>query len=252
MAAAVVLAGGHKNALEAEGPKGAYNEALLKIGDKYMIEYVVQALRGSAYVQRIIVAGEATLQAVFSGMTEVTTVPGGETVIASFKNALAELRDFAGKLLIVTGDLPLLTVEAVDHFMASASEREGELFYPVVAKELNDERYPGVQRTYVNLSDGIYTGGNLFLADPGIIERALPAAEKLVAYRKKPVKLASCIGWGVLARYLMGWLSLAQVEEAVSRMMGVRGRVIVSPYPEVGIDVDKVSDLSLARRMLCS
>ncbi|MDX9871979.1 MAG: 4-diphosphocytidyl-2C-methyl-D-erythritol kinase, partial [Clostridia bacterium] len=166
--------------------------------------------------------------------------------------AFKEFKNLSAKLSIVTGDLPLLTTEAVDHFLAAGLSREGDLFYPVVAREANEEKYPGVQRTYVNLQDGVYTGGNLFLIDPVIIDRALPVAEKLVQYRKKPVKLASCIGWGVLVRYLLGRLSLAEAEEAVSKLMGIRGTVIVSPYPEVGIDVDKDSDLTLAKRLLCS
>jgi hypothetical protein len=45
-------------------------------------------------------------------------------------------------------------------------------------------------------------------------------------------------------------LSLENAEKAVSKMVGVKGTAIVSPYPEIGIDVDKYSDLELARKLL--
>ncbi|MDX9872078.1 MAG: nucleotidyltransferase family protein, partial [Clostridia bacterium] len=149
MVVAIVLAGGQKNGFLTEGGELSYNEALLKIGDKFMIEYVLEALQGSQYIQRIIVAGQAeNLQTVFSGRADITIVQGGETIIASFKNAFKEFKNLSAKLSIVTGDLPLLTTEAVDHFLAAGLSREGDLFDPVVAREAHEEKYPGVQRTY--------------------------------------------------------------------------------------------------------
>ena len=38
--------------------------------------------------------------------------------------------------------------------------------------------------------------------------------------------------------------------ENLSRNEGIRGRAIISPYAEVGVDVDKPSDLELAHRYL--
>ncbi|PKM90045.1 MAG: 4-diphosphocytidyl-2C-methyl-D-erythritol kinase [Firmicutes bacterium HGW-Firmicutes-12] len=253
MVTAIVLAGGQKKGLILGQEELLINEAMIQIGEKHMIEYVIQALKGSSYIKEIIVSGTVEkIQKIFYEVPNLVLVQSGETVIESFKNAIMALNTPDCKLLIVTADLPLLTTEAVDYFLKTCFEREGDLFYPVVKKEINDQRYPGVQRTYVNLKDGTFTGGNIFFLDPTIIKRTLPVAEKLVKYRKKPIRLASCIGWGVLIRYLLGTLSLENAEEAVSKMIGIRGTVIVSPYPEVGIDVDKDSDLELARKLLCS
>jgi hypothetical protein len=190
------------------------------------------------------------MQEIYTEMPGLILVQSGETVIDSFKNAIKVMNSFDNKLLIVTGDLPFLTTEAVDYFLETCLRGEGDLFYPIVKKEINEQRYPGVHRTYVNLKDGTFTGGNIFVLDPTIIERTLPVAEKLVKYRKKPIRLAACIGWSVLIRYLIGMLSLENAEKAVSKMVGVKGTAIVSPYPEIGIDVDKYSDLELARKLL--
>lgn len=253
MVSAVVLAGGTKNGLVQGSEELLLNEALIKIGNKYMIEYVVNALQESVYIKEIVVAGKLEkLQDILADKPNIALVQSGETVIESFRNAIKEVKHFGDKLLIVTADLPLLTAEAVDDFLNSCLEREGDLFYPIVKKETNDERYPGVQRTYVNLKEGTFTGGNIFYLNPVIIDKALPIAERLVKYRKKPLRLATYIGWGVLIRYLFGMLSLENAEQAVSKMIGVKGIAIISFYPEVGIDVDKYSDLEIAKKQLCS
>lgn len=253
MIAAVILAGGQKNGLVHDQEKTTVNEALIKIGSRYMIEYVVEALRDSPYIKEIVVAGITDkLKQIFADNPDVAIVQCGETVIESFKNAVKAINTDSKKILIVTADIPLITKEAVNFFLESSFQSSDDLYYPIVRKEINDQKYPGVQRTYANLKEGAFTGGNLFILDPVIIERSLPVAEKLVQYRKKPIRLASYIGWGILIRYLLGMLSIEEAEKAVSDMMGIKGKVVISPYPEIGIDVDKESDLELARKLLCS
>lgn len=252
MVVAIVLAGGSKNDLMEE-QSIPVNEALIRIGNKHMVEYVVDALRGSSYIDRTIIAGhQDKLREIFGDTPDITLVQSGEMVIDTFKKATTALSDSDKMLLVLTADIPLLTSEAIDDFLKTCFDREGDLFYPIVNKEMNEMKFPGVVRTYANLQDGIFTGGNLFFLKTEIIERCLPVAEQLVRYRKKPVRLASYIGWNILIRYLLGMLSLEGAEKAVSNLMSIKGVAVISSYPEVGIDVDKNSDLELAKKYLCS
>ena len=45
-------------------------------------------------------------------------------------------------------------------------------------------------------------------------------------------------------------LTLKEAEAKLSNIFGIKGAVIISPYPEVGIDVDKPGDLLLVREKL--
>jgi hypothetical protein len=45
-------------------------------------------------------------------------------------------------------------------------------------------------------------------------------------------------------------LSLSQLEEAAAGRLGIRGRAVVQEDPEIGVDVDKPSDLKLCREVL--
>jgi hypothetical protein len=55
------------------------------------------------------------------------------------------------------------------------------------------------------------------------------------------------MGWTFLFQFVIGLLSLKGAERRVSEILGITGAVIQSSYPELGIDVDKESDLELVR-----
>jgi hypothetical protein len=110
--------------------------------------------------------------------------------------------------------------------------------------------FPQVPHTWARLRDGTFCGGGLAAIKP----RALPLLERFIerlgAARKHPFKLASLFGWDMLARFAVGRLSIAQAEARGSKILGAPVRALVSPYPETGVNVDRVSDVALAERLL--
>ena len=111
------------------------------------------------------------------------------------------------------------------------------------SKEAVEARFPRTKRTYARLREGTFTGGNLLLLDKSLFRKALPLARRVVALRKRPLALARLVGWDVLLKLLLGRLSLAEVEARAQRILGVEARALVTPYPEVGVDVDREEDL---------
>lgn len=89
--------------------------------------------------------------------------------------------------------------------------------------------------------------GNIFLVNSVIIPGYLAAAEKFITYRKLPVKLCSILGMGFLLKFTFGTLTFDSVEKKVFNLLGSRRTVVLSPYPEIGIDVDKQSDFELVQ-----
>ena len=53
-----------------------------------------------------------------------------------------------------------------------------------------------------------------------------------------------------LARFLMRRLTLDQAFEQVSRVLGLRAEAVPMPQAEAAVDVDKLDDLVLVRRIL--
>lgn len=245
MPTAVVVAGSPNNgALRACSP--AAFEALIPIRGRPMVRYVVDALLGTPGIREVLVVGPPELGG---------AVPGARVVPARagiMENVLAGL-DAAGSsdpVLVATGDIPLLTPEAVADFLERCREPQADLYYPVIRRSVVEGRYPGVRRTYVRLREGSFTGGNLFLVYPTAARKVADLAERLLLYRKQPWRMGGMIGLALPVKYLLGRLTLREAQERVCRMLGVRGAVVISPYPEIGVDVDRPADLALVSEIL--
>ncbi|VBB06559.1 nucleotide-diphospho-sugar transferases [Lucifera butyrica] len=242
---ALILAGGQNNKQLSRFSSQSY-EALIDIDGKPMVTFVVNALLQSRQVGRILVIGPARELGQCGFPSSVIIVEGGATIMDTIALGMEAL-GHSDKVLVATADIPLLTADAVDDFIGQCSGGTADLYYPVVPKEVNERHYPGNQRTYVRLKEGVYTGGNLFLVDPRIVPHCMDLARKIIDNRKRPFKLCQMLGWTFVFRFLAGTLRLREVERRVSELLHIRGAVIQSHYPELGIDVDKPSDLEMVR-----
>ena len=57
--------------------------------------------------------------------------------------------------------------------------------------------------------------------------------------RKNPIKQASLIGFDTLFLLLMRRLTIKKMVQVVADRIGLKGRALICPYAEVGMDVDK-------------
>jgi hypothetical protein len=70
---------------------------------------------------------------------------------------------------------------------------------------------------------------------------------KLIDARKNPAAQAALIGPGIILKFIFRQLTIDDVIKRVADKLGLRGRAIVCPYAEIGMDVDKPHQLELMR-----
>lgn len=242
---AIILAGGENSEHLSKFSSQSY-EAMIEIAGKPMVTFVADALAASPQVKRIFIMGPIPQLKKCDFPKDTILLEGGRTLVETIQLGMKAL-GHNNKVLVVTADIPLLTPEAIADFFRQCAAVEADLYYPIVSKEINNKYYPGNKRTYVRFKDGTYTGGNIFLVNPVIVPQCLAVAEKLIDNRKNPFKLCCLLGWGFVLKFLLGTLSLIKVRERVEALLGITGAVVQSRYPELGIDVDKPSDLELVR-----
>ncbi len=239
MVDAVVLAG-RRNEKELRAVSDAQWEALIPIAGKPMACWVIDALRESKLCSRIIVVGPSELW---------EYVGEGGSVVEPSEDLIENVRRGAHSLqgdrpiLVCTSDIPMLTAQAVQAFLQQAETIPAQFHYPVVPREDVERTFPGNKRTYVRLRDGTFTGGNFVLLDPKAARQAIGVAQELVSLRKKPLRLALLVGLRFVVRLLLGQATVAEAERRFSRLLGVEGRAVRLPYPEVGVDVDHPGDV---------
>lgn len=240
--AALILAG---------GAKSGQNRALTELAGRPMLDYVVEAVRGAIGPQcRLLVAGDVPLPA------GCVAVAGGASMVDTLLAGTGALAPSETQLLVVTADIPFLTVCSVVDFLEQSQSAGADFCWPIVRADVCAARFPGMKRTVLRLAEGTFTGGNLALLDPAFLrdrERTLQAA---YARRKSVVGLARLLGPPLLlrlaaSRFAPRLLSVVHAEQAVERVLGgARVRAIESPFPEIAADVDRPEDVALAQRWL--
>ncbi|HZJ84528.1 MAG TPA: nucleotidyltransferase family protein [Syntrophomonadaceae bacterium] len=251
---AIILAGGESSSeLKKLAPYD--NEALILIGRYPMIFYVYKALRKSTLIRNIVISGPVeALRNLFAKEDNLLFAEGGENAVESFLNAveLLSTNTASEKIIVLPTDIPFITQDAIEDFLKRSSMEEADFYYPVTSKEVNELKFPDVIRTYVRLKEGIFTGGNLFLIRTSKISEMVDIATQLMLRRKNPLAIARLFGLELVCKYLMRRLSINAAEERFYTVTNIKGKAIISPYAEVGVDVDKPSDLELAQKHLAN
>lgn len=245
---AVVLAGGPRDELALQTP-GAPNKAFVAIGGVALVERTIRALKSSSAVSRVIVVAPESAHAHPALAMADERRPDGKRIRDSLRSGLAGLPP-GQDVLVSTSDLPVLTPASVDDFILRAVDCDADLTYGCIERSVHQRRYPNVPHTWARLRDGTYCGTGLVTIRPRVFPSLERFIERLGRARKNPLALARLFGFRVLLRFATRRLSIANAEARASRVIGARVRAVVSPYPEIAVNVDRLSDLALAEQLV--
>lgn len=245
MVDALVLAGASNHGKLAECSEALY-EAFIEIGGRTMLEHVLDALRSSQRIRRICIVGpKQDIEARFD-VSDLDVLQMGSSLIENLTIGFKALED-SKSVLVCTSDIPLITAEAIDDFIGRCDSGDIDVFYSIVSKDDIDKAYLGVKRTYVQVKEGLFTGGNVAMLSPSVVCTYEDMIERVIELRKDPLGLARLLGFRCIVKFLTKSLSLTDIEKRVESMLLLRGKAVVSTYPAIGIDVDKPEDLELMR-----
>ncbi|HHV74282.1 MULTISPECIES: nucleotidyltransferase family protein [unclassified Thermoanaerobacterium] len=237
---ALILAG-------STGDEKLPEKALIKIKDRYMISYVIDALRGSGKVDKIAVVGDREKLQCIDGIDIL--IDQGNSIIENVVKGVEPFKNDR-RVLILTCDIPMLTKEAVIDFVEQSEALNADLCYPIVKREDNERKFPDAKRTYAKIKEGTFTGGNIFYINPQIVDACIEAAKQFIAFRKKPWKLGQLLGFRILILFAFGRVTISQLERKVSELFNINAKAVISKYPEIGNDVDKDEDVEMANKYI--
>ncbi len=243
IADAVILAGGSSKGLSEAPAKG-----LIDINGKPMVEYVLDALVACPEIGRICAVVPPGVGGPWIEKADLV-IESDVSLTRNFAKGVARLQTDR-KVLVLSSDIPLLTPEAIADFLKRCAEEPARLYYPIIPEEEARRLFPGMKRTYVKMKEGSFTGGNIALIDPSLVESHAWLMEEAYAMRKSPFKLAKMLGFAFVVKALFGALSISSAEKRVGEMLDSPVKAVITPFPEIGIDVDKPSDLEIIRKHL--
>ncbi|MDT9600954.1 nucleotidyltransferase family protein [Sphingosinicella rhizophila] len=250
---AIILAGQRPGPDHFSAAYGVDAKALIPVAGAPMLGHVARALLASPSIGRILVLAQSPgdlLKGSLDWMAAEPRIRGlvtGDGISLSIDQvAGADPAPFP--LLVTTADHPLLTPEIVEAFIAGAQGSDAA--YGAVERQVAERAWPGMKRTWVKLSDGHFTGANLFALTAPRSRRAVQAWADIEKDRKRALRLLFYLGPTILLRALTRTISLDRATAASGRKIGIDLRAVRLPFADAAIDVDKPSDLVLAEHIL--
>lgn len=243
---AIILAGGIPTSedplyLAANGQ----SKALIDVAGKPMAQWVVEALDGAKSVDRIIIVGlSADVNLRSSKPMDFLPESGG--MLANLTAGVEHLQSLdpsIQQVLLLTCDIPTITPEMVD-WRVQGADPDSDLEYSVIKKETMEARFPTASRSYVRLQDVEVCGGDMNVIHVRLVEDTT-FWERMVTARKNPLRQAALLGFDLLFLVLIRRITINDGVKRVSNRLGLKGRAVISPYAEIGMDVDKPHQLEI-------
>jgi len=246
---AVILAGSSKIG-ELEEQENVDNKAFIKVNHLTALEVLLNTLGEVRRLDKIVIVGpEDKLEKIREKGYQFEITPQWDNLLDNIAAGLEKVEP-EKPCVAMSADIPLLTAEAVEDFIERCEPFNHDFYYPVISKEVYQKNFPQGDRTYVPLREGVYTGGNLMIIKPYWLLEKLDEIHKYVSYRKRPWKLARTLPLSLIVKFLCKRLQINELEDYVSKLLGIKAKALETPYVEIGVDMDKPADLKLIKEVI--
>jgi molybdopterin-guanine dinucleotide biosynthesis protein A len=254
----LLLAGGSVSP-ELAAASGAKKRCLITLGGKTLLERMLESIQPTISSPRVVV----NLGADDTGKEFLSPLGDKYSYYCSGGNLLEAMNEgigifkaeqgdgaFEEQLLLVNVDVPLISASQLGDLIDDALALGADAVWPIVEKGIVQSQFPDTKRTYIRTKQGTFTGGNIFMLRPRIIRDNQAMIDKAYQARKNPLALASLFSTSVLMRVLSGTISIPDLEVEFSQRFKANLRLLPFRHPAVAVDLDKLSDYEMMKRIL--
>lgn len=241
---AVILGGGGVEDWFSQ--EGVPNKGMLDINGKPCVWYTINSLKSQPGIDRIILIGDNYTKEIID-MVDQNCADGGSlkrNVDMAFEVAKTDT------VLIATSDIPLVTPQTFKTLIECLKDNNADLILPLLTKEDTQKRFPGTKRTYAKLREGKVKVSNCFILKREAYIKVEPVVAEVQRRRKSAIKQAMQLGFGFILRLLFGTANIPMLQKKVEKILKITVSAPFVPLPELGVDVDKPSDLIFCRQYL--
>lgn len=227
-------------------------KSMISIAGRPMIQWVLGALEQSAAVEHVVVVG-LPLETDMECSLPMTLLPDHGGMFANIRAGAAEvlrMDPLASHAFFCTADIPMLRGEIVDWLLCQCEPFDQDVYITLVERSVMEARFPRAVSSYTHLKELQVCGGYLHCFRLQIALEETPLWKRLIDSRKATLRQASLLGYDAMFFLMLRRLSLADAEATICKRLGVLGKAVLCPYPEVAMDVDKPHQLEMTREDL--
>ena len=200
------------------------------------------------------------LQNIKNYLLKYEVINSGEKLLDTIKNVINRILNLKETesdtyLLFVATDTPFITYESINDIIFRLDYIEGDVFLPIVSKEVYEVRYSNRAsklRTFVRFKNDSFCNTSLFIIRSQIIRNFLDLLENILKNRKKPLKLAEIFGYDILFKLILKNLTVIELEERINKLFNIKAHAILTNYAELAFNIDKKQDLEFYYKLIAS
>ncbi len=242
----VIPAGGTVDAAFARAIGSPYRP-LAPLGSQNtpVLQHVVDALRASGNIGRVICVAPPAVSSVITGVD--LWLPAGESGTDNIRAGLASATP-GRQALVCASDLPLLTPESLRDFLA-ACRPDAEVAVGLIRADDYNAAFPDAPPSeFVRLADaGPVTLGGVFLVHPNLLRRHETLFRRMFQSRKEQWRMAGLLGPRLLWQFATRTLRLRDIAARAEAILGGPVQVVEGASPVLAYDMDSHDDYTYAR-----
>lgn len=247
--------------LQVVDAEGKYkSKALLPFLGKRLIDWQLEALNNSPYVEGLYLIGLSEIDAQFDFPVHYVPIETSSEFLDKLLTGLDFLSS-QGKdpelVVISTCDTPGIRLEDIDLFFEQLNTRDGEEFLlSLVPEDLIEAVFPGSRRVVMRFRDYQLVPGEMYALSP----RAIQLGKDLISgisqrrrqinrqsHRINPTPVIRLLAknphmWGIILKYLLKTATLADAERAITRSFDCKSKAVIIPDAGFGMDMDLPED----------
>ena len=216
---------------------------MIQVNGRPAVAHLVESLKRCELISRVIVVGDVLRQAQDEAAGADVFVDGSgdeaDAVLAGIRAAAG-----ASRCLVMAGDMPLVTQEAVRDLLDCAPD--AGVVYPVASRADAEAAFPGRRWPCLVTREGEYTGSSCLLFRPDAVLSKVDMVVGLLRARKDPAALVKLIGLRAGLKLMLSKPSLCGLESVLSDALGLDCRVFITHYPEILFSIDAPGDVETA------
>lgn len=228
---------------------GVENKALIPLGDKPMIQHVLEALDESKHIQSIIISGLTEKDLLPYKMNKpVEYIEAGETGYESIVKGINYVKNMENPpdyLAHMASDIPLITGAILDRVLEAIDwSKDYEIYQNWVKWERISELYPGITKVPMKLKTGWVAGGDFYIIKPTILNpKRQEMLEMIMANRKNFTTILRLLSLRLIYKYLRGKLTMKDAAKRIGKVFDLKGTFYITDAPETCLDLDYEKDL---------
>jgi len=254
------------NQPQPEDKAGIDYKAVIKINNKPMVNYVMEALAESSYTNTIYVVGEEDqLDKVDipKGKEKIKFVNGKESFVDNLIEGGSKAK--SKKILYSTSDIPLFKSKDIDGFIKGCSNRkDGHFYMSYYLKEDYEKNFSGVKSgKFYQLGEKFIKNGCIFMLDRDFLNEINKnkAMRNTIAFlysgRKKGLwpylklipRYLPFASLSLLIKYKRRTLTIDEAEKILSGIIK-HNIVAIKSSSQAGIDIDSYEELQNIEKII--